>query len=158
MRWFLVLIAIQLFSITGRAQEVGLNSGLVEIINLQAPPQHVGLYPYLAVSMAKEWEGWVIAPNVGLEVSPELGAWGAVLSATADRPMVEHLGWDLLATVIHDQYRSDFKHAKFYMGVGTGFSFLFDAWSISPSMSVFRGLNNSEWSLVPIVNVGRTLE
>ncbi len=136
------------------AADPAVNVGVLEIAALPGA-QHLGVYPYLAASIVFANDVAVLIPSLGIECSPELGAWGLVGAFTADFPVGKIVGIDLVLTLVHDQLGLEFDDAAFYLGLGAGASFLWDEWTLSPSVSVFRGLNVDGWSLVPAFNLAR---
>ena len=82
--------------------------------------------------------------------------WGFVLTGTGDIALTSRIGFDINVSVIHDQSGVDFGDAIFLVGAGPGLSIFAGRYTVSPYVSVFKGLNVSGWSFVPGVNAAMT--
>ena len=122
-----------------------INTGIIEAMTPDA--NHVGVYSYAAVSIAIPTPHVTVAPRLGAEWSPELGAWGFVTSVAADVPVHPRLGVDFIATLVHDQVGADWGSAAFYAGPGVGVSLILGRWALSPSVTAVRALSSSNWTL-----------
>ena len=138
------------------AFDTAVNVGAIEIVSLPER-QHIGAYPYLAVSLAFPLRRVTLIPSLGMEASPELARFGVVASFTADFPVRGPFGLDLVATLIHDQAGSAVAAALFFFGVGVGASWTHGHFTLSPSLNAFTGLNTPGFSLVPALNLAYTL-
>ena len=154
MRWLATLILLA--GPPARAAEVALNAGAIEVLALPGP-SHAGLYPYIGVSLVVPTEKVTLIPGLAFELAPESGRLGLVASLVADWALSDRLGFDLNAALIHDQPGLDFRASEFFIGAGPGVSAFFGKWTASLYVNVFRGLNVDVWSVVPGVNIARTL-
>jgi hypothetical protein len=137
------------------ASDPSLSVGMVEVV---APTGgHVGAYPNVALSIVVPHEHVALIPTLGVEWSPELGAWGFTGAFVVDVPVAKRVGIDVIATVIHDQAGMAVADSAFYAGVGGGVSLFHDAWTLSPSVSLLRGLNVNGWTLAPALNLSYAL-
>lgn len=149
-------LAISLPLVTGsgtaHAADPIINVGATEVV--AAPDvEHVGVYPYVAGSLAFPLSVGVLIPSLGVEMSPELSRWGFVAVVTFDVPMTPRIGLDVLVSAIHDQDGGDWGGSAFLAGGGLGMSFVVDRFVVSPSISLFGGLNTPGWSVVPGLNL-----
>lgn len=140
-----------------QAQTLAVNAGAIDVVGL--PPQHLGFYPYVGVSLAFSSGPLTFIPAVALEYSPDQTRWGAVLTLTFDYSVAPWMGVDLNLGLIHDMEAFNFAGpafaaSTFFLGGGPGVTFLFGKWSVSPGVNLFYGLNAPGWALVPAVNVG----
>jgi hypothetical protein len=133
------------------AANPSINVGVVDLVAPTA--DHLGAYPYVAVSVMIPTQRVTLVPTVGVEWSPELGAWGFSGCVVVDVPVAKRIGLDLIGSLIHDQSGTAFGDAAFYAGLGGGVSVFHETWTISPSVSVLRGLNVGGWTLAPAVNL-----
>ncbi len=137
------------------AEQVALNVGALEVAAPSAA--HVGAYSYLAGSLIIPTESVSWIASLGMEYSPELEAWGLVAGLTVDYAVSEGLGLDLIGTIIHDQVKADWGQAVFFAGIGIGTSVFLERWTLSPSISLFRGLNAPAWSVAPGLNLALSM-
>jgi hypothetical protein len=133
------------------ASDVSLNAGVVDLVSTDA--KHVGAYPYLGASLIVPTEHVTLVPTLGIEWSPELGGWGLTAALVVDIPVAKRLGLDIIASLVHDQPGDEWSSAAFYAGLGLGVSVFREQWTVSPSVSVLRGLDVEGWTLAPAVNV-----
>ena len=153
MRAWLAVVIAMLVPRLAHAWEPAINAGVVDVV---APTlKHVGAYPYVAVSMGVPWDHVFLASTVGVEWSPELGAWGFTGALSIDVPVAKRLGIDVLGSLTHDQAGMAWRGAAFYAGIGAGVSVFCDAWALSPSISAVHGINVGGWTLAPTFNVSR---
>jgi len=140
---------------SGRASaaDLAVGVGLVEAV---APaPALLGLYSCAAVSLVLPAASVLLAPTLGIEWSPELGAWGFSGGLVMDVPVAKRLGVDFIASVVHDQAGAAWSEAAFYAGIGAGVSVSRGAWTLSPSVIAFHGINVAGWTLAPGLGVSR---
>jgi hypothetical protein len=149
------ILSLTLYSGHALAGDLVVNAGMLEVASIA--PEHVGAYPYVALSLVVPTEHVTWIPSLGLEWAPELGAWGVVGSLTADFPVSTGLGIDAIVSIVHDQVGGAFRESTFYAGLGAGVSVFLGRWTISPSVSLFRGLNADAWTVGPALNVGFAL-
>ena len=142
-------------SAPARAYDFAVNAGAVEVVAIPAR-KHVGLYPYLGLSLAFPLPKVTLIPELAVEASPESGRWGFVLSLVADFAVHKRIGLDVDVTIIHDQAGTDVAAAEFLVGAGGGFSLFVGHWTISPYVNVFRDLSVAGWALVPGLNLAFT--
>jgi hypothetical protein len=138
------------------AADFALSAGALELVSPSAP-HHLGVYGYVAASVVVPSEHVTLVSSVGIEGSPELGAWGLIVGIVADFPVSDHVGVDAIATFVHDQIGERWNEAAFYAGAGAGVSFFVDRWTISPSVVALGGLNVGGWTLAPGINLAFTL-
>jgi len=138
------------------AADVALNASVIEVAGLPGPT-HVALYPGVALSLAIEVPYFLLLPSLGVEWAPEISSGGLVAMLVADHSVTNWLGVDLCAMVTQDQPGWRVKDSVFYLGAGPGLSFIFGSWVASTSVLASYGLRDRTWSLVPGVNVARTL-
>ncbi len=132
-----------------------LNAGFIQITAMPGGNQ-LGLYPYVTGSLAFTRDRLTLIPSVGVEWSPSTARWGFTGSAVLDVQVSRRVGADAILMMVHDTDTWELRQASYFAGAGTGLSFFFDKWVVSPSVSVFRGLNVPGWSLVPGVNLSVT--
>lgn len=137
------------------AFDVAVNAGAVEVLAVP-DRQHVGLYPYLGISLVFPSGKVALIPSLSIEAAPESGRWGFVWSLVADFPVHERLGLDVDVTLIHDQSGTDLGSAELLLGAGVGFSVFWGRWTISPYVNAFRDLSVDAWALVPGLNLAAT--
>jgi hypothetical protein len=133
------------------ASTPSLNAGVVDLVAPTA--DHLGAYPYVALSMIVPKDHVTLIPTIGIEWSPELSAWGFNGALVVDVPVAKTVGLDVIASLVHDQVGGEWNKAAFYAGIGGGCSIFRDTWTFSPSVSLLRGLNVGGWSLAPALNV-----
>lgn len=138
------------------ATDFAVNVGVIEVAALPGPA-HAGAYPYLAGSAVLPAGQLLLIPGLGVEWSPELGRWGLVGTLVVDRPVNDWLGVDLIAALLHDQAGASVRSSDFYAGVGVGGTVVAGPVAISPSFSLYRGLDVGGWSLVPGLNFAYVL-
>jgi hypothetical protein len=152
MRNWLIAATLLLPSVAS-ASDPSLNVGMVDVVATGG--ENIGAYPYVAVSLVVPKDRVTLIPTIGVEWSPELGAWGIAGGLVVDVPVAKRVGVDVIATLIHDQPGASFANAAFYGGLGGGVSVFCDEWTLSPSISLLRGLNVNSWTLAPALNVSR---
>jgi hypothetical protein len=145
----LVLAAI---SHTAEAGEPAINIGAIEAIAVPNG-QHLGAYPYAAMSVAVSVRRATLIPRLGIEYSPDTSRWGLVTTLVLDLPVSERLGIDLIASAIHDQEGTRLRDATFLLGGGVGVSVTTSRFVVSPSLCVYGSLDAGGWSVVPGVNI-----
>jgi hypothetical protein len=151
-RTAMVLVAFSRFPTVAQAADPALNVGAIEVVALP-DGEHVGVYPYAAVSLAFPVGNVVIIPSVGLEYSPELGRGGFVGGLVLDVPVTSTIGVDFLISAIHDQPGTQWTQAIFYLGGGAGVSITAGPIVVSPFVALYGGVNVAAWSIVPGLNV-----
>jgi hypothetical protein len=135
------------------ASDLAVGVGIVEAV---APtPEHLGVYSCVAVSLVVPAARVTFVPTIGVEWSPELGAWGFSSGLVMDVPVAKWLGVDVIASLVHDQAGAAWSEATFYAGIGAGVSMFHGAWALSPSLSAFHGINVNSWTLAPGLSVSR---
>lgn len=155
--WTAVLaVGMALLARPARAADLGLNVGAIEVLALPGPV-HAGVYPALGVSLAFATEHVVWIPSLSLEWSPEFGRGGLVASVVADFPLSSQLGLDVSLTLIHDQPGFEVRRSDLFLGLGGGCSVFLGKWTLSPFVGLFYGLTTPGWSVVPGLNLARTL-
>src|SRR4051812_27371843 len=127
------------------------NIGAIEVVGVP-DPVHLGVYPYVGVSLVLPTERVTVIPALSIEWSPDQSRWGFVATGTADLALSPHVGLDLNVSAIHDQHGTAFGDAIFLVGAGPGISVFAGRYTISPYVSVFKVVNGSGWSIVPGVN------
>lgn len=153
----LVLLLALAFAPTAHAVDVSLQFGALEVV-LVPSVTHAGFYPNVGVAFGFPLGHRLsLITGVALEVSPDRGRGGLVLTGTLDWQVAEHLGLDLTVAAIHDQPGLKLLSSEFFVGGGPGVSVLLGKWTISPFVSVFVGLNVPGVSLVPGLNVAYVL-
>jgi hypothetical protein len=152
---FALAVSISTAASSAAAADLAANAGVFELVALDGP-EHVGVYTYVAGSLVVPTDAVTIVPGLGIEWSPDLGAWGFFSSLVADFPVGESLGVDAILLVIHDQLGDDFAGAAFYAGLGGGVSWILGRWAVSPSLVVYHGLDVDGWTGSLGVNVSLT--
>jgi hypothetical protein len=137
------------------ASDFAISGGVTEVVAPTA--EHIGAYPSVAVAMIVPTRLVTLVPAIGVEWSPEIGAWGFTCALIADLPVTNHLGIDVIATAVHDQVGGDWQDAGFYVALGAGVSVFRRSWALSPSLSVVRGLNVDAWTLAPALSISHVL-
>ncbi len=128
------------------------NLGAIEVVGVP-DGTHLGVYPYLGASyVIPAGDDVALIPGLSIEWSPDQSRWGFVATGTADLALSPRFGIDLNVGLIHDQSGTAFGDADFFLGIGPGMSIFLGRYTVSPYVSVFKGLNVSGWSLVPGVN------
>ena len=144
-------VAILVVSGTAQATPLALNVGALEARAL--PDDHIGVYPFVAVSDERELGPFIVLPSVGVEWCPETAHWGFIATVVADYPIGEVTGLDLLATLIHDQDGVGFDDALFLLGVGPGLSITIEPLVVSPFVFFYKLLNAPGFSWSPGLNI-----
>jgi hypothetical protein len=134
-----------------RAMDIAANVGAIEVLEVPGP-KHLGVYPYVGVSLAFNHDKFLLIPSLSVEFSPEFGHWGFVASCLVDFPLTDAFGVDAFLTLIHDQPGLHFRESAFFLELGAGVTFLLGKLLISPNIGVGRGLNVEGWSVIPGVN------
>jgi hypothetical protein len=157
MRAAAVGLGIAMLSLGAPAQaaDFAINAGAVEVVGLPER-NHIGLYPYLGVSLAFVLPKVVLIPELTVEASPDSARWGFVLTLVADFAVHKRIGIDVDVTLLHDQPGAEFGAAEFLLGGGGGFSVFLGRWTVSPYLNVFRDLSVAGWALVPGINFAFT--
>jgi len=150
-----VLVVVAAAAAPARAYDFAVDTGFVEVIGLPAR-EHIGLYPYLGVSLAFPLAKLTLVPELTVEASFDAARWGFVATLVADVQVQRHLGLDVDVTLLHDQPGGDFGAAEFLLGAGAGFSVFVGTWTFSPYVNVFRDLSVAGWALVPGLNLATT--
>lgn len=151
----LVAAAAAATSAPARAYDFAVDTGAVEVVSI---PQrrHLGLYPYLGLSLAFALPNVTLVPQLAVEASADSARWGFVASLVVDLPVHRRLGLDVDVTLLHDQSGADFGAAEVLLGAGVGFSVFVGTWTISPYVNLFRDLSVAGWALVPGINLAAT--
>ncbi|MCU1278355.1 MAG: hypothetical protein JWM53_1901 [bacterium] len=155
MRATAAVLAMLASSAPAHAFDFAVNAGAVEVVGIPAR-NHLGLYPYLGVSLAFVLPQVTLIPELTVEASPDSARWGFVLTLVADFVVHKRLGLDVDITILHDQPGAEFGAAEFFLGVGGGFSVFLGRWTVSPYVNVFRDLSVPGWALVPGINLAFT--
>jgi hypothetical protein len=142
-------------SAPARAYDFAVNTGFVEVV-LIPERAHLGLYPYIGVSLAFVLPKVTLIPELTVEASPDAGRWGFVATLVADFAVHRRIGLDVDVTILHDQPGGDFGAAEFLVGAGGGFSIFVGTWTLSPYVNVFRDLSVPGWAVVPGLNLATT--
>ena len=122
MKKLLALVAFVLFATsTAQAEDYAVNVGGLEAMTLP-DGSHLGTYVYLGGSMIFPTDHVVLIPGLSLEWAPETNFWGFVGNFTADFPVKNWLGLNVLFTIVQDQYKDDWGNTLFLAGPGAGFS------------------------------------
>jgi hypothetical protein len=137
------------------AGDFSANAGAIEVVG-EPGGDHLGVYPYIAVSQLIPAGKVALIPSLGVEWSPEFGHWGFVPALTADWSL-GRVGLDLNVALIHDQQDHHWGDAAFLAGGGPGMSIYLGKWTVSSYVSWFSGLNVSGGAVVPGLNVSRSL-
>lgn len=132
------------------------NVGVIEVVG-QPGSEHLGVYPYAAVSTLIPAGKFAIIPAIGVEWAPEFDRWGVTGVVTADYAIGTRAGLDLNLAFIHDQQDHHWDDAIFLAGGGPGISIFLGKWTVSPYVSWFQGLNVDGGALVPGLNVSLAL-
>jgi hypothetical protein len=148
-------IAMLSLGAPAHAADFAINAGAVEVVGLPER-NHIGLYPYLGVSLAFVLPKVVLIPELTVEASPDSARWGFVLTLVADFAVHKRIGIDVDVTLLHDQPGAEFGAAEFLLGGGGGFSVFLGRWTVSPYLNVFRDLSVAGWALVPGINFAFT--
>ncbi|HEX8950981.1 MAG TPA: hypothetical protein VF945_04000 [Polyangia bacterium] len=151
----LAIALVLLASAPARAYDFAVDTGFVEVVVIPER-HHLGLYPYLGVSLAFALPKVTLIPELTVEASPDAGRWGFVATLVADFQVQRRLGLDVDVTLLHDQPGGDFGAAELLLGAGVGFSLFVGTWTISPYVNVFRDLSVAGWALVPGINLATT--
>src|SRR4051812_38356268 len=142
-------------SAPARAYDFAVNTGFVEVV-LIPERAHLGLYPYIGLSLAFVLPRVTLIPELTVEASPDAGRWGFVATLVADFAVHRRIGLDVDVTILHDQPGGDFGAAEFLVGAGGGFSIFVGTWTLSPYVNVFRDLSVAGWAVVPGLNLATT--
>ena len=138
------------------AGSLAANVGAIEVVGVP-DVTHLGVYPYVGASLVIPGKDVTLIPGLSIEWSPDQARWGFVASGTGDIALTPHLGFDVNVSVIHDQAGAGFGDAIFLVGAGPGVSIFIGKYTVSPYVSLFKGLNVSGWALVPGVNASLSL-
>jgi hypothetical protein len=137
------------------AADLAVGVGVVEAVAPVPAPALLGMYSCAAVSLVVPAASVFLVPTVGIEWSPELGAWGFSGGLAIDVPVANRVGVDIIASVVHDQAGAAWSEAAFYAGLGAGVSVSRGAWTLSPSVVAFHGINVGGWTLSPGLALSR---
>jgi hypothetical protein len=149
----LLLVLCLAIAPAARAVDVSVQFGVLEVV-LVPSVSHAGLYPNVGLGFGFPLgHRLTLLTGVALEVSPDQGRGGLVVTGTLDWQVAEHLGLDLNVAAIHDQPGLKFASSEFFLGAGPGVSVLLGRWTLSPFLSLFHGVNVPGFSLVPGLNV-----
>jgi len=120
---------------------------------------HYAVYIYAGATLAFQLgERWYLSPSLYLEIAPEVGRGGGLATLTLSRTIGTWGTADLIGSFAHDQDHLDFGSSIFSAGIGGGLSiFAGDHVLVSPSVSVFRVVDDASWSLTPALAVGYAL-
>jgi hypothetical protein len=132
------------------ASDLSINAGVLDVVSPE--PAHVGVYPYVGLSVVLPHDRVTVIPTVAIEWSPDLGTWGFSGAMVVDVPVARRIGLDVITSFVHDQIGDAWSEAAFYAGLGGGVSLFRDKWTLSPSVSVLRGLNVDAWTLAVALN------
>jgi hypothetical protein len=138
------------------AGSLAANVGAIEVVGVP-DITHLGVYPYVGASLVIPGKAVTLIPGLSIEWSPDQARWGFVASGTGDIALTPHLGFDVNVSLIHDQSGASFGDAIFLVGAGPGVSIFVGTYTISPYVSLFKGINASGWALVPGVNASMSL-
>ena len=138
------------------AGSLAANLGVIEVVG-EPGTEHLGVYPYVGASLVIPGKDVTLIPALSIEWSPDQSRWGFVASGTADIALTPRVGFDINVSLIHDQSGAEFGDAIFLLGGGPGLSIFAGRYTVSPYVSVFKGLNASGWAIVPGINAAMTL-
>ena len=138
------------------AGSLAANLGVIEVVG-EPGTEHLGVYPYVGASYVIPGKDVTLIPGLSIEWSPDQSRWGFVASGTADIALTPRVGFDINVSVIHDQSGAEFGDAIFLVGGGPGLSIVAGRYTVSPYVSVFKGINASGWAIVPGVNAAMSL-
>ena len=143
-----------------KAQDLGINLWGMEFATVgDDGVNHMGIYPGVSLSLTYETAGWAFSPSVGVEWAADGEFWGFMAMLYADRPLNEHLGFDMIFAGMHDQVGSEWSDAEYFVGAGLGLTwFVNNRVAVTPNMLVYYGLRTSTWALAPGVNVWVSLD
>lgn len=151
-----LVLALAVVATPAGAVDFGLSFGALEVVLL--PPAHGGFYPYVGASVAVPFaERFAFIGSVSYEFSFDQLRGGFVVVATLDWAVTQRVGVDLNVAFIQDMPGVDFSKSELYLGAGPGVSFFLGKWTVSPFVNFFGGLVTPGASIVPGVNVTRTL-
>jgi hypothetical protein len=111
--------------------------GASEVVDLPAGGPGA-LYPYGALSAFLEIGRWSLGPSIGGEIAPEIGRWGLFWSFWTELSIVDWMGLEVEALLVHDQPGARFARAELWAGAGAGLSFAYGNWSVGPQVDVLR--------------------
>jgi len=138
------------------AGSLAANLGAIEVVGVP-DGTHLGVYPYIGGSYVIPGDDVTMIPGLSIEWSPDQSRWGFVATGTGDIALSPRVGFDINVAVIHDQSGASFGDADFFIGAGPGLSIFIDRYTVSPYVSVFKGITVSGWSIVPGVNASMSL-
>jgi len=133
-----------------------LTAGLVEVIGLGTPPQHLGLYVTVSLDVGIVLsEEWMLIPSFGFEFAPEFGNWGGTFFLILDRFLAETGGVVLTLEpqlgLLHDAAPLEdggFDHALYLAGA-LGLAVITERATVIPQVGVSTGLAGEGWALFP---------
>lgn len=142
----LCIVALVTMVVVGSASpasagpDFGVAAGATEVIG-SPMPTHLALYPAVGAYAAFATEHVTFMPQLMVEFAPEIGYWGFMPMLVADVPVSDHVGLDAIVGGYNDQEETDFGGAAIFVGGGFGCSYFFDEhWTLSPSVTVYRGV------------------
>ena len=138
------------------AGSLAANLGVIEVVG-EPGTTHLGVYPYVGASYVIPGKDVTLIPGLSIEWSPDQARWGFVASGTGDIALSSRLGFDINVSLIHDQSGAELGDAIFLLGGGPGLSIFVGRYTVSPYVSVFKGINVSGWAIVPGVNAAIAL-
>jgi hypothetical protein len=133
-----------------------LGAGAFEVLSLPSPSPE-GFYLSLGAARVMPRGPVVLVPAVAVELSPDTGRWGPVVSLGIDVPVGARVGLDLGLALFTDQPGGAFREALLVAACAPGVSFYLGAWTLSPQVSFLRVLNQPLWAFSPGLVVSRAL-
>ena len=156
MRKLIVVVALLLSSATAQAKLTpSVYLGMLEAIGTEGEA-HLGIYATLGAGLTIPLnDRWALIPQVGFEMAPEFGNWGATMFLVLDRLIYEAKSWTLTLDpyvgLIHDALpdgTGGFAHTA-YLGGGVGPSFIFGKLTLAPSLGVYGDVKSGAVVLNP---------
>jgi hypothetical protein len=137
------------------AVDVWMNAGASEVV-IVPDATHYAVYGYVAITVPFDtgWHGIYVIPGLGFELAPEVERGGFTGYLTAEKSVSGSVAADLIVTFVHDQSGVSSDDAVFSVGLGVGVSIVMGRAALSPSLSMYRTLDDAAgWSLAPTLNV-----
>lgn len=138
--------------------------GMLEAIGTEGEA-HLGVYATMGVGLTIPLgeTKWALIPQVGFEMAPEFGNWGATFFLVVDRLIYEGkafaLALDPYVGLIHDALpdgTGGFDHAAF-LGGGVGPTLILGKVALAPSLGIYGDVESGAVVLNPtllfIVNI-----